>query len=100
MANIVKFALREIVLNENLNLSTFTKQEALDELIRIEREEVQNLNAGCQTITADQMHSFREHRKSNHRIATVKMIRSVLNLGLSEALILVKGIESQDNILT
>lgn len=94
---IVKFALREVILTENLNLSDFTRKEALDELIRMERAEVEAQSTA--EITGEQMRSFREHRKTHDRIPTIKMVRSVLNCGLAEALIIVKGIESHDGIV-
>ena len=97
MNNTVRFALREVIINEALNLSDFTRRDALDELIRQEREEVQELNAKPNVWNAS-MTEFREHRMQGNRIATIKLIRERLSCGLSEALIICAGIESRFDI--
>ena len=96
MSTIVKFALREVIINDSINLSDFTRIQALDELIRIEREEVQKMQTP--SMTAEKMRSFREYRKNNDRIATIKYVRQHLDVGLAEALIIVKGIDAHDGI--
>jgi hypothetical protein len=94
---IVKFALREVILNENLNLSDFTRKEALDELIRRERREVLDLNTRP-VVWANHFAEFREHRMQNDRIPTIKLVREKLQCGLSEAMIIVRGIEARFDI--
>lgn len=99
MSTIVKFALREIVINENLNLSLHTRNEALDELIRMERQEVRDEFSSTSAVQWNaSMREFRTHRSKNNRIDTIKFVRTAIGCGLSEALIIVKGIETQDGI--
>jgi hypothetical protein len=101
MSTIVKFALREVITNENLNLSVNTRNEALDELIQMERNEARNTGDSDPVRWHGHMQEFRQHRANNSggRIGTIKLVRQVLNCGLSEALIIVKGIETQDGIV-
>lgn len=96
MSGIVRAALRNLILTESWDVSTDQKKEAIDELVRLEREEAEKNNNGA--LKFNQMADFREHRKNHDRIATIKMVRSALNVGLMEALIIVKGIEVHDNI--
>jgi len=94
---IIKHALRELIMNDMS--STYTRGEAIDALIRIEREEaVAEVPKTEATLWCNHMHDFRTYRTNNGRIQTIKEIRRVLNVGLMEALIIVKGIESHDNI--
>ena len=84
---IVMKALRSFVLN------TFTepddRADALQELLNLQR-------IGC--IEYNSMERWRQHRTNGDRISTIKMIRKDLDCGLAEALIIVKGIESHDDI--
>ncbi len=98
---IVKFALRELILG-NEDISYHTKKESLEELIRMEREEIRKEYSGTQAALWNaSMAEFRTHRVSNSggRIGTIKLVRERLQCGLSEALIIVKGIETQDGIV-
>lgn len=84
---IVMKALRSFVLN------TFTepddRADALQELMNLQR-------IGC--IEHDMMQRWRQHRTNGDRIGTIKLIRKDLDCCLNEALIIVKGIESHDDI--
>jgi len=99
---IVKHALRELIIYTP-NATDYTRAEALDELLRMEREAIrkeQVANPATSTEWHERMNQFRAHRASNNggRIGTIKLIREKLGCGLSDALIIVKGIETQDNI--
>jgi len=90
--NIVMQALRQLILNvDSMYVTNDERTEALNELLRIQR---------LGTINHDLMQYWRQFRTNNDRITTIKKIRTDLDCGLSEALIIVKGIESHDNILT
>ena len=93
--HIVCFALRRLILESGFSITDQDREDAITELIRIEREDANKVG-----FTGEQMRSFREYRKANDRIPTIKEIRRVLNVGLAEALIIVKGIESHDGIIT
>ena len=95
---IVRHALRELILNENT--SQYTKGEAIDELIRIERKDALSFVPTVHALWNASMQEFREHRATNNggRIGTIKLVREKLGCGLSEALIIVKGIESHYDI--
>jgi ribosomal protein L7/L12 len=96
--NITERALRLFILNDGI--SEGSRCDAVDELIRIKMDEArQESRVTTSELWLNNMNNFREHRRNNHRIATIKEIRKVFNCGLMEALILVKGIESHDNIL-
>jgi hypothetical protein len=89
--HIVMLALTQLVTNDNYSVTPEDKKEALNELLRIQR---------IGTIDHDAMQRFRQYRTNAGRLDTVKMIRKELDCGLSEALIIVKGIEIHDNIST
>jgi hypothetical protein len=98
---IVKHALRELIIYTPA-ATDYTKAEALDELLRMEREAIRKEYSGTQAALWNaSMAEFRNHRASNSggRIGTIKLIRERLQCGLSEALIIVKGIETQDGIV-
>jgi len=102
---IVKHALRELIIYTPA-ATEYTRAEALDELLRMEREairkEAKETNAVHYVNNIGKwngnMQEFRQHRANHDRISTVKLVRERIGCGLSEALIIVKGIETQDNI--
>ena len=97
--SIVKFALTEVVINERLDLCDSTRRDALTELIRMERQEVQELNANAgQPIGHGLFVEFGELRRTMERIAFIKHVRTVLKCGLLEALVICKGLESHYDI--
>jgi len=98
---IVMHALQELILSVNY-ASENTRTEALTELIRIVREQERTISRGDKAIQWNaSMAEFRNHRASNSggRIGTIKLVRERIGCGLSEALIIVKGIETQDGIV-
>jgi ribosomal protein L7/L12 len=96
---IVIDALRRMILDDNVY--THDRSAALDELVSIKMQEArEESRVTTSELWCNNMNVFREHRRNNHRIATIKEVRKVFNCGLMEALIIVKGIESHDNILT
>ena len=96
---IIKEALRRMLLD--VDVYTHDRSAALDALIAIEKQEArEESRVTTSELWLNNMNAFRTHRANNHRIATIKEVRKVFNCGLMEALILVKGIESHDNILT
>ena len=100
MNDIVRFALRTLILSNDESVSGYDKMLALDELLMMERKSAEaNSNVPIQWHGC--MAEFRTHRANNPggRIGTIKLVRERIGCGLSEALIIVKGIETQDGIV-
>jgi len=96
---IVVDALRRMILD--VDVYTHDRSAALDELVSIKMQEArEESRVTTSDLWLNNMNAFRTHRAQNHRIATIKEVRKVFNCGLMEALIIVKGIESHDNILS
>jgi len=96
---IVMHALQELILSVNY-ASENTRTEALTELLRIVREQERTIQRGDKAIQWNaSMQEFRQHRANHDRISTIKLVRGTIGCGLSEALIIVKGIETQDGIV-
>lgn len=93
---IILAALKNMILADDYaGVSHDQRENALAEYVRLKTPIT---SVDTRVLWNGSMADFREHRRNNTRIATIKMVRSVLQCGLSEALIIVKGIETHDNI--
>jgi len=75
----------------------YERENALTVLVRMKIEQHDSERVG-QMFPFAQMQEWREMREKQGRILTAKDIRAKLNIGLSEAMVICKGIETHYGI--